>query len=61
MKREAEADHRGRFSPPGTVVVEVQDDGNRWSTSNYISSAKEWAVYGHGSTGSFVFPYCNDI
>jgi hypothetical protein len=33
IKREAEADHRGRFSPPGTVVVEVQDDGNRWSTS----------------------------
>lgn len=28
----AEADHKGCFSPPGTVDVEVQDDGTRQNT-----------------------------
>lgn len=32
----AEADHKGSISPPGTVDVEVQDDGNR--QNNFTSS-----------------------
>uniref|UniRef100_A0A0E0BTV0 Uncharacterized protein n=1 Tax=Oryza glumipatula TaxID=40148 RepID=A0A0E0BTV0_9ORYZ len=32
----AEADHKGSFSPPGTIDVEVQDDGNR--QNNFTSS-----------------------
>uniref|UniRef100_A0A0E0MNC8 Uncharacterized protein n=1 Tax=Oryza punctata TaxID=4537 RepID=A0A0E0MNC8_ORYPU len=41
----AEADHKGRFSPPGTVDVEVQDDGNRQSTftsSRQRNSGNTW-------------------